>query len=123
MAPIPDRDIEWQATRGSGAGGQNRNKRDTAIQMRHIPTGLTVRCETQRSQYQNKEQALKLLRARLWAQKETSESNERELLRRWQVGSGMRGDKRRTIRCQDGVVNDHLTGKQWKLKDYLRGQW
>ena len=123
MAPISERDIEWQACRGSGAGGQNRNKRDTAVQMRHVPTGMTVRCESERSQNQNRSTALALLRARLWAGRETAEANEQAALRRWQVGSGMRGDKRRTIRTQDGQVVDHLTGRVWRLKDYLRGQW
>lgn len=120
---IPEREIEWQACRGSGSGGQNRNKRDTAVQMKHIPTGLTVRCESERHQHQNRQTALALLRARLWAMKGGAEANEREALRRWQVGSGMRGDKRRTIRTQEGQVVDHLTGKVWRLRDYLRGIW
>jgi protein subunit release factor A len=63
------------------------------------------------------------LRARLWAAENGRLALERADDRRRQVGSGMRGDKRRTIRCQDGVVTDHLTGRRWPLKDYLRGEW
>lgn len=121
MPEIPARDIEWTATRGSGAGGQNRNKRDTAVQMRHIPSGLTIRCEAERSQNQNRVTALALLRAKLWATRSDAAANEEAALRKWQVGSGQRGDKRRTIRA-DGVV-DHYTGKTWRFKDYVRGIW
>jgi peptide chain release factor 1 len=76
-----------------------------------------------RSKHQNLATALALLRARLWrAEKETIDVA-RARDRREQLGSGMRGDKRRTIRAQDGQVTDHVTGRRWSLKEYLRGEW
>jgi peptide chain release factor 1 len=120
---ISDRDLEWSATRGSGPGGQNRNKTETCVIVKHLPTGLQVRCETERSKEQNQRTALALLRARLWEAQRNRVVSERAADRKAQVGSGMRGDKRRTIRCQDGQVNDHVTGRRWELKAYLRGDW
>lgn len=82
-----------------------------------------VRCESERSQHQNKATALATLRARIWEKQQGALNSAREAARRGQVGSGMRGDKRRTIRTQDGVVTDHITGKMWQYKDYARGNW
>jgi protein subunit release factor A len=67
--------------------------------------------------------AYEALRARLRARESTRASHAREEKRRAQVGSGMRGDKRRTIRVRDGVVKDHVLGREWKLRKYLRGDW
>ncbi len=120
---IDGRDFEFKACRGSGAGGQHRNTTDSAVQVTHIPSGLTVRCESERSQTQNRATAIALIRTRLWEAKQNQSSNQRALDRKQQIGSGQRADKRRTIRHQDGTVNDHITGKNWLLKDYLRGAW
>lgn len=120
---IDPRDLEWSTCRGSGAGGQHRNMTDSAVQVKHRPSGLMVRCESERSQHQNRASALALLRARLWQAERERVVGARAADRRQQVGSGMRGDKRRTIRCQDGQVNDHVTGRVWRLKEYLRGEW
>jgi peptide chain release factor 1 len=84
---------------------------------------LMVRCESERSQAQNKITALGLLRARLWETQQRDATSKHAQHRKDQVGCGMRADKRRTVRCQDGQVNDHVTGRTWSLKDYLRGQW
>jgi len=116
-------DLEWGYCRGSGKGGQHRNVTDSAVQLRHRPSGLMVRCESERSQPQNKRTALALLRAKLWALQHEAEVGARADERRQQVGSGMRGDKRRTIRTQDGVVTDHLTGQRWRFRDYVKGEW
>lgn len=118
---IPDRDLDWTTCRGSGAGGQHRNKTESAVVVTHLPTGLVVRCESERSQKQNRETALQLLRARLFAQKEAAEHGARAADRRRQVGSGQRGDKRRTIQCQNGVVVDHVLGTRIEVRAYLRG--
>lgn len=120
---IADRDLRWSTCRGSGPGGQNRNKTESAVQVTHIPTGVTVRCESERSQHQNRATALATLRARLWYAESERATSSRDLMRKRQVGSGMRGDKRRTVRFQDGVVTDHVTGKRWDLRDYLRGEF
>lgn len=116
-------DLEFTACRGSGAGGQHRNVTASAVILKHVPSGISVRCEGERSQHQNRETATALLRARLWELKRTQLAKAREQDRRSQVGSGMRGDKRRTIRAQDGQVTDHVTGKTWRYKDYVRGNW
>jgi peptide chain release factor 1 len=120
---IAPADLEWTTCRGSGAGGQHRNKTESAVKLIHKPTGLFVRCESERSQHQNRATALALLRARLWAGERTRRDEDRASARRGQVGSGMRGDKRRTVRCQDGVVTDHVTGRTWPFRDYERGAY
>jgi peptide chain release factor 1 len=120
---IDPRDLEWSMCRASGAGGQHLQKTDSAVQVVHRPSGLMVRCESERSQLQNRETALSVLRARLFAARREAQAAARAADRKQQIGSGMRGDKRRTIRCQDGVVVDHLTGRTWSFRDYQRGNW
>jgi peptide chain release factor 1 len=120
---LRDDDLEFSACRGSGAGGQHRNVTASAVQLRHKPSGLMVRCESERSQHQNRDTAMGLLRARLWELEQGRLTGARAEDRKQQVGSGMRGDKRRTIRAQDGQVTDHVTGRTWRYKDYIRGIW
>lgn len=120
---LREEDIEETTCRGSGNGGQHKQKTDSAVQLKHKPTGLIVRCEAERSQHANKETARTVLRARLWEAQQQALTGARDQTRRTQIGSGMRGDKRRTIRVQDGQVNDHVTGKTWRYKDYVRGNW
>ena len=120
---IPDRDIEWTACRGSGPGGQHRNKTESAVLARHKPTGLEAYCQSERSQHRNRASALAVLRARVWERLQTAEQGSRAIQRRQQVGSGQRGDKRRTIRVRDGQVHDHVTGQKWRFEDYARGEW
>ena len=122
-ADIPPSDLEWSTTRGSGPGGQNRNKVETCVVVKHIPTGLSVRCETERSQYRNRQLAFDLLRSRLQQREQDSLDSQRAADRKGQVGCGARGDKRRTIRVKDGVVKDHLTGKSWNYGRYVEGNW
>jgi len=123
QVPLREADLDEQTCRGSGAGGQHRNKTDSAVVLRHLPTGIVVRCESERSQAQNRQTARAILRARIWQAERERADGARAADRRSQVGSGMRGDKRRTIRTQDDVVTDHLTGRQWRFKDYARGDW
>jgi len=118
---INPRDLEWKTCRGSGAGGQHRNTTDSAVQLTHKPSGLTVRCENERSQHQNKAAALDVLRSRLAANQADRARGARNSRRRAQVGSGMRGDKRRTIALQRDQVTDHQTGRKMRAKAYLRG--
>jgi peptide chain release factor 1 len=131
VLPAPDeaalrvdpRDLEWKWSRGSGPGGQHRNKTESAVDLTHRPTGITVHCESERSRTQNQSIALNALRARIHAAQREAELSARASTRRAQVGSGMRGDKRRTIRYQDDSVVDHETGRRWTLREYLRGDW
>lgn len=118
---LDDRDLEWKATRGSGPGGQHRNKTDSCVQMKHVPTGLTVRVETERSQHQNLATARAVLAARLVDAAASSATDARNSARRQQVGSGMRGDKVRTIALQRDQVTDHRTGRRMSAAKYLRG--
>lgn len=120
---VPDRDLEWTAIRGSGAGGQARNKTSNCVQLRHKPSGLIVRCESERSQPQNLETAKSIMRAKLASQAGQAVSSAEAAERRRQLDGGMRGDKRRTIRVQDGQVQDHVTGQRWQYKAYARGDW
>ena len=118
---LSESDISWKACRGSGPGGQHRNKTDSAVQLTHLPTGMTVRCESERSQPTNLRMAKEILVARLQQQAEQQEISSRNDVRKKHVGSGMRGDKRRTIRVQAGKVVDHVTGKKIKVSQYLKG--
>jgi len=120
---IHERDLEISACRGSGKGGQARNKTSSAIQIKHIPTGITAVSDGERSQHQNRALALAVLRARLWSVREASVHDALNALRQKQIGSGQRGDKRRTIAYQRGTVDDHVTGRRWRLDEYLSGRW
>jgi peptide chain release factor 1 len=121
--PLKLHDLDWMTCRSGGKGGQNVNKVESAVQIRHRPTGLIVRCESERSQLLNKQSALEIMRAKLWDAARTQQSNAIASDRKQQVGAGMRGDKRRTIRVRDGAVVDHVTGQRWKFDDYIAGRW
>jgi len=118
---IDPEELDESFTRGSGKGGQHRNKRDTTVVVRHVPTGITVRVDGGRSQHMNRQTSRELLRARLLAAERERASRERNAERRDQVGAGMRGDKVRTIALQRGTVTDHRTGKSMPAQRYLRG--
>jgi peptide chain release factor 1 len=118
---IDPRDLDESFTRGSGKGGQHRNKTDTCVILKHLPTGIQVRVDGGRSQHVNRETALGVLRARLKDAGTERVSKDRNARRRRQVGSGMRSDKVRTVALQRDSVSDHQTGKSTSAKMYLRG--
>jgi len=123
LPEVDHRELEISTCRASGSGGQNLQKTDSAVQIRHLPSGIVVRCETERSQTYNKSTALAILRARLHRALVERASAERAGDRRRQIGSGQRGDKRRTIAVQRDSVVDHVTGRAWRFADYQRGKW
>lgn len=115
----PD-EVTIQTTGAGGSGGQHVNKRDTAVIAVHRPSGTRVRIEG-RSQHLNREAALQILGARLAQAARQRQRRHRNQLRRTHVGSGMRGDKRRTVAVQRDSVVDHATGRETTVRRYLRG--
>lgn len=119
--PVADKDLRWTFCRSGGSGGQHVNKTDSAVQLLHIPTGLMVRCESERSQTQNKLSAKALLMARMSEARDEAVASKVNGSRKSQVGSGMRGDKVITIRVQDDIVTHHGTGKRTTATRYMKG--
>ena len=116
------KDLRIDTFRSSGAGGQHINKTSSAIRVTHLPTGMVVECQDQRSQRENKEQALKVLRSRLLQQKQEAYDQEYNAKRQSQVGSGDRSEKIRTYNFPQDRVTDHRIGLTLRnLQDILDG--
>lgn len=115
-------DLEMEAYISSGPGGQHMQKNATAIRMTHIPSGITVSCESERSQTKNKRRALSILRSRLYEEKLRKQQEKRAEARRTQVGSGDRSEKIRTYNFPQNRITDHRIGLTvYQLSEVLDG--
>ena len=115
-------DIEMQVFRSSGAGGQHINKTSSAVRLIHKPTGTVVECQQERSQFQNRDKAMQLLRARLYEAKVREQEEAVTAERRSQVGTGMRNERIRTYNFPQGRLTDHRIGLTlYKLESVMDG--
>jgi peptide chain release factor 1 len=119
---IDNSDLRVDVFRSSGPGGQSVNTTDSAVRITHVPTGMMVTCQDEKSQLQNKEKALKILRARLKEAEEQKQINEQVEKRRMQIGSGDRSERIRTYNYPQGRVTDHrINLTLYKLDEILEG--
>lgn len=119
---LDSNDLKIDAFRASGAGGQHVNKTSSAIRITHLPTGVVVECQDERSQLKNKDKALKVLRSRLLQQKQQAQKDEIDANRRSQVGTGDRSERVRTYNYPQGRLTDHRIGLTlYKLDAILDG--
>ena len=107
---IPDSDLEIETHRASGAGGQHINKTDSAVRIVHRPTGITVNCQDGRNQLANRETALKIIRARVYAYYKEKKAEEEGAIRKSKIGTGDRSEKIRTYNYPQNRVTDHRIG-------------
>lgn len=115
-------DIKMEVYRASGAGGQHVNKTSSAVRLIHLPTGMVAECQTERSQLQNREYAMKLLRSRIYEQEQQKQNAELAAERKLQVGSGDRSEKIRTYNYPQGRITDHRIGLSiFQMEDFLNG--
>lgn len=119
---IPDSDLRIDVYRSAGAGGQSVQKNSTAVRITHLPTGMVVACQDERSQLQNKLRALSILRARVYEEIEEKRQNELDADRRSQVGTGERAEKIRTYNYPQSRVTDHrINYSSHNLPEVLNG--
>ena len=119
---ISPTDLQIDTYRSSGAGGQHINKTESAIRITHLPTGMVVECQDERSQHKNKEKAMRVLRARLYEQLQSEQQSAIAADRRSQVGTGDRSERIRTYNFPQGRVTDHRIGLTlYKLDAVLNG--
>ncbi len=115
-------DLDIATFRASGAGGQHVNKTESAIRITHLPTGVVVECQDERSQYKNKDRAMKILRSRLLEEKRRAQESEIAAERRSQVGTGDRSERIRTYNYPQGRVTDHRIGLTlYRIDEILNG--
>ena len=115
-------DIKMEVFRSSGAGGQHINKTSSAVRLIHEPTGIVVECQTERSQFQNRDNAMKMLRTKLYEIEKQKQDSEVANARKSQVGSGDRSEKIRTYNYPQGRITDHRIGMSiYQMENFLNG--
>ena len=119
---IDPNDLRIDTFRASGAGGQKVNKTSSAIRITHMPSGIVVQCQNERSQYQNKDKAMQMLRSKLFAIEQEKQANSVTENRRSQVGTGDRSEKIRTYNYPQTRITDHrIKMTIYKMDDFLNG--
>jgi peptide chain release factor 1 len=119
---IADKDLKIDALRASGPGGQHVNKTSSAIRITHLPTGLAVFCQEERSQHKNKSRAMSILRSRLYDAERQKRDSERAAFRKAQVGSGDRNERIRTYNFPQNRVTDHRINENFSLDQIVEGR-
>ena len=106
----------------SGRRGQKINKKSSAVRLIHEPTGIVVECQTERSQFQNRDNAMRMLRTKLYEMEKQKQDNEISSARKSQVGSGDRSEKIRTYNYPQGRITDHRIGMSiYQMENFLNG--
>jgi peptide chain release factor 1 len=119
---IKPSDLIMESCKSSGAGGQHVNKTESAVRLTHKPTGIVVECQEERSQFKNRDKALKMLRAKLYRIKQEERDNQIASERKSQVGTGDRSERIRTYNYPQGRITDHRIGLTvYQLEDFLNG--
>jgi peptide chain release factor 1 len=120
---IEDKDLRIDVFRSSGPGGQSVNTTDSAVRITHIPTGIVVSQQDEKSQIRNKEKGLKILRSRIYEHEREKKDNERSMDRKTKIGSGDRSERIRTYNFPQGRVTDHrINMTLHKLEEFLEGE-
>ena len=119
---INEKDLKIDTYRSGGAGGQHVNKTESAIRITHLPTGIVVQCQDERSQIKNREKAMKVLKSKLYDKMQEDADKEYSENRRSQVGTGDRSERIRTYNFPQGRVTDHrINCTLYSLDEFMNG--